>query len=150
MQYYEGKTTNLTENGCSKASDNTARQRDPEIGRIRERALGLLRHRAVDCFVAELVHGELTNGVGDLPKRCVQFRRGWLGGREAGVLAQNGQEASVKLANAAFSSKACKTRHQAGGISALRDQANAGRLQGGQKDIREEPNRQRYQLPLSP
>ena len=56
----------VTEDGSGETSDDTAGERDTEVGGRAEGLAFLFRHRAVHEFMAQLVHGELANGIRDL------------------------------------------------------------------------------------
>ena len=56
-------TAHLAQNSRGEACDDTASKADGELGRRAEIPSGLLRHVAERELMAELVHGELTNGV---------------------------------------------------------------------------------------
>lgn len=66
--------THLAEDGGGESSDNAAPEVDAEFGRAAQRLERVVGHAAVHDLVAELVHSELADRVGDLPARRTSAR----------------------------------------------------------------------------
>lgn len=100
--------------------------------------------------MAELVHGELADRVGDLSVPAVSGQRSAVrrrAERREDALAEDGQEARVQPGDAFLAREAHEPGREPRCVAALRDEAYARRLERRQQDVSKEPARTRSAQP---
>ena len=93
--------------------------------------------------MAQLIDGELTDRVWDLPARHHEGAGTsfWITEGIRGLLEQDRDETSVEIAHAAFAQKARETGDQPGCVALLRNHPDARGFQRRQEHVRKESNR---------
>ena len=133
----------LAEDRRGEAGYDTAPEANGELRGTAQAGPRLFQHVAEGELMAELVHCELPDGVGDLSgggggggMRLAQLRPTC---KDLDSLAQDRKESGVQSRKAFFTKKACEPSRKPRGVIPLGNEPYTGSFEGCKQDISKEP-----------